>query len=169
MMMEQSEEDGDVARKIGGDPSKDKSESPSESVASPSRPAPWVPDVLQCVARTASQFTVICLAVVIGTSLGNGVPMARTASQNFNLGLQAGLRDCPCRHHGPTPVKAASPGTVKRDAQALVPVPEAVGVAGQTAAAVKRDAVETDEGFQTIKSRVARPLEEVFNFGDSPK
>lgn len=66
-------------------------------------------------------------AVVIGTSLGNGVSMARSASTAFRAGVQQGLTQCPCNKQvsrlalTPTPLRpepAAEP--LKR-----VPVPSA--------------------------------------------
>lgn len=43
-------------------------------------------------------------AVVIGTSLGNGVPMARSASTAFRAGVQQGLTQCPCNKKSPPQV-----------------------------------------------------------------
>ena len=59
----------------------------------------------------------VSLAVAVGVCIGNGVPMARSASDSFRMGMQAGLSQCPC-------AKKGTPTAVTQTALKPVPVPQ---------------------------------------------
>ena len=54
------------------------------------------------------KFCGISLAVVVGTSLGNGVPMARSTSAAFETGFKTGLSKCPCANKRPSTATVSS-------------------------------------------------------------
>jgi len=74
------------------------------------------------------KFFALIAAVVIGTAMGNGLPMARTASHAFQTGVQQGLSNCPCaKKSQPTGRVAMTPTPLRPEPAAelvkRVPVP----------------------------------------------
>ncbi len=100
----------------------------------------------------------LCLAVIVGTALGNGVPMARSASQTFEHGMKAGLSKCPCASKRPSTATVASlrPESVPQPAVAL-PTPTPIVAAGQVVSALPVLSLEvakegkSDEGSKSIE------------------
>lgn len=63
---------------------------------------------LECTTQLgieAVKFMSVIAAVVIGTALGNGLPMARSMTTAFDAGLRTGISQCPCAKKSPTPTK----------------------------------------------------------------
>lgn len=50
----------------------------------------------------------LTFAVVVGTALGNGVPMARSVSAGFESGFKTGLSKCPCANKRPSTATVAT-------------------------------------------------------------
>lgn len=75
----------------------------------------WVRQRGEALAWFAFQCLALCVMVVVGTALGNGVPMARSTGEAFRVGVQAGLKSCPCANKpasgggGPTPLAGPTP------------------------------------------------------------
>lgn len=62
----------------------------------------------------------LSVVIAVGTAIGNGVPMARSASQAFEQGMKQGIANCPCNAKRPVAVTGPTP---------LKPVPEPSSVA----------------------------------------
>lgn len=58
---------------------------------------PWR---IENVMYLALQSLLGIVVVIVGTALGNGVPMARSTGEAFRIGVQAGLKNCPCASKG---------------------------------------------------------------------
>lgn len=93
--------------------------------------------VAVCVG-TAVCWALTCLAVVVGTALGNGIPMSRTVSAAFASGVQTGLSqgrsECPCKNRANSSGRIAlrpTPEAANADNKGGEPVPELTKALGR--------------------------------------
>lgn len=92
------------------------------------------PETAAYVMQSAFKWSALTLAVVVGTALGNGVPMARTASVSFQQGVQSGLKNCPCANKKPQVVTrlVPTPTPIKEDPEKKDEVKDEAGRGQQT-------------------------------------
>jgi hypothetical protein len=137
-------------------PANNSKASPSvKGLASEPRPIPaWLKQGAEKVAVQAvagiGWFCLLSCAVIFGTALGNGVPMARSATAAFNSGFTAGLRASV-----PRPIAAGQKLVINP-----VPEPDAPGRKSVTPSPIKTALLETLEAEPVSRNPKAFEVKE---------